>query len=68
MNAKQAAAQKPKPQTAVSAYLDDIYSSWPSVDYIEQQGPLLLALNYAMTPQEAKQAVNDWIELQGVKA
>lgn len=67
MNTKQRTA--PKQQNAVSAYLDDIYSSWPSLDYIEQQGPILLALNYAMTQDEAKQAVSDWIEnLQGVKA
>ena len=59
MNVKQITTA---PKSPVSQYLDDIYSSWPSVGYIKRQAPLLLQLNRGMTQEEAKQAVNDWIE------
>ena len=68
MNAKQKDAPK-KPESPISQYLNDIYSSWPSVGYIKRNAPHLLVLNRGMTEKEAISAVNDWIRnLEQVQA
>lgn len=60
------AAPQAKPEPSpVTQYINDIYSSWPSVGYIRRNVPHLLQLNRGMTEKEAEQAVKDWIRNLG---
>lgn len=56
------------PKTEAQEYLDMVYSSWPSVGFIQRQGKAMLVKNLGMTDDEAKGAVQEWIKSKGQEA